>query len=256
MSDNPFDLSSRVALVTGGNTGIGFGVAEGLIAAGAIVMLAARDQAKSQTAITALRQAHGNAEGVVADVTNENSCRAMIASTVEAFGRLDILVNNAGIFLGGRPEEMDLVDWNKVFATNLTGAFVAAQTAYPHMKRQGGGKIINIASVMSNFATGQGHAYGASKAALVQLSRSLAVAWATDNIQVNSVLPGFIDTEMTRRGREAIPELNDVVMRRTPAGRWGTPRDLAGVAVFLASDASNFVTGSAITVDGGWAVRA
>ena len=173
-------------------------------------------------------------------MTNENSCRAMIASTVEAFGRLDILVNNAGIFLGGRPEEMDLVDWNKVFATNLTGAFVASQTAYPHMKRQGGGKIINIASVMSNFATGQGQAYGASKAALVQPSRSLAVAWATDNIQVNSVLPGFIDTEMTRRGREAIPELNDVVMRRTPAGRWGTPRDLAGVRGFFSERCLKF----------------
>jgi 2-deoxy-D-gluconate 3-dehydrogenase len=251
-----FDLSGRVALVTGGNGGIGLGMAEGLAAAGAAVMIAGRDQTKSQAALAALRQSGRTADMVEADVADETSCRAMVTTTVDRLGRLDILVNNAGIFIGGRPEEMTLTDWHKVFSTNLTGAFIAAQTAYPHMKGQGGGKIINVASVISNFSGPSGQAYGASKAGLVQLSRTLSVAWAADNIQVNAVLPGFIDTEMTRIGRQAMPDMNDSVLRRTPAGRWGTPSDLAGVAVFLASNASNFVTGSSLYVDGGWSVRA
>jgi 2-deoxy-D-gluconate 3-dehydrogenase len=242
--------------VTGGNGGIGFAIAGALVAAGAAAMIAGRDQSKSQAAVATLRQSGGIAKAVVVDVADESSCRAMISSTIDAFGRLDVLVNNAGIFIGARPEEMTLVDWNKVFTTNLTGAFISAQAAHPHMKRQGGGKIINVASILANFTGPQGLAYSASKAGLVQLSRTLAVAWAADNIQVNAVLPGYIDTEMTREGRESMPDMNDSVLRRTPAGRWGTPSDLAGVAVFLASDASNFVTGSSLYVDGGWSVRA
>lgn len=251
-----FDLSRRVALVTGGNSGIGLGMATALSTAGATVMVAGRDNGKNQAAVATLLRSGGQADAVIADVGDETSCRAMISSTIGAFGRLDVLVNNAGIFIGGRPEEMTLADWHKVFSTNLTGAFIAAQTAYPHMKGQGGGKIINVSSIMSNFSGPTGQAYNTSKAGLVQLSRTLAVAWAADNIQVNAVLPGFIDTEMTRRGRQVMPDLNDSVLRRTPAGRWGTPTDLAGVAVFLASDASNFVTGSSLYVDGGWSVRA
>ncbi len=248
-----FDLSGRVALVTGGNGGIGFGMAEGLIAAGAAVVVAGRDETKSNAAVAELRKRGGAAEAVTADVAAETSCRAMVAAAIEAFGRLDILVNNAGINIGKRPEEMTLGDWNTVLATNLTGAFIAAQAAYPNMKLQGRGKIINIGSMFSLFSGPFVSAYSASKGGIVQLTKSLATAWATDNIQVNAVLPGWIDTDLTLRARERRPELHDNVLRRTPARRWGIPADLAGVAVFLASTASDFVTGAAIPVDGGFA---
>ena len=250
-----FDLSGRVALVTGGNGGIGMGMAEGLAAAGAALMIAGRDQAKNQAAVAALRQAGGTAEAVAVNVAEETSCRAMVAETVAAFGRLDILINNAGIQIGKRPEEFALAEWNELLATNLTGAFIAAQGAYPEMKRQVGGKIINIGSMFSIFGGPAVAAYGASKGGIVQLTRSLAVAWAADNIQVNAVLPGWIETDLTRRAREWAPALDESVLRRTPAGRWGIPRDLAGIAVFLASAASDFVTGAAIPVDGGFAIQ-
>jgi len=135
-----FDLSGRVALVTGGNGGIGFGIAEGLAAAGAAVMIAGRDGAKSAAAVAALRERGGTAKAVTVDVAEETSCRAMVAATTGAFGRLDILINNAGINIGRRPEEMALAEWNNVLATNLTGAFIAAQAAYPNMKLKGGGR--------------------------------------------------------------------------------------------------------------------
>jgi 2-deoxy-D-gluconate 3-dehydrogenase len=248
-----FDLSARVALVTGGNGGIGFGMAEGLIAAGAAVVVAGRDETKSNAAVAELRKRGGTAEAVTVDVAEETSCRAMVAAVIEAFGRLDILINNAGINIGKRSEEMTFADWNTVLATNLTGAFIAAQAAYPNMKRQGHGKIINIGSMFSLFGGPFVSAYSASKGGIVQLTKSLAAAWATDNIQVNAVLPGWIDTDLTLRARERRPELHDNVLRRTPARRWGTPADLAGVAVFLASTASDFVTRAAIPVDGGFA---
>jgi 2-deoxy-D-gluconate 3-dehydrogenase len=248
-----FDLSGRVALVTGGNGGIGFGMAEGLTEAGAAVVIAGRDQAKSDAAVAALQEHGGTAAAVMADVAEETSCRAMVAAAIGEFGRLDILINNAGINIGKPPEELTLTEWNTVLATNLTSALIASQAAYPGMKRQGGGKIINIGSMFSLFGAPFVSAYSASKGGVVQLTKSLATAWAADNIQVNAVLPGWIDTNLTRRGRERRPDLHDNVVRRTPAGRWGTPRDLAGIAVFLACAASDFVTGAAIPVDGGFA---
>jgi 2-dehydro-3-deoxy-D-gluconate 5-dehydrogenase len=252
---NLFDLSGRVALVTGGNGGIGLGMAEGLAAAGAAVMIAGRDRAKNEVAVAALRRAGGAAEAVIVDVADERSCRAMVVATAATLGRLDILINNAGIGIGKRPEEFAVAEWNDVLTTNLTGTLVVAQAAYPEMKRQGGGKIINIGSMFSIFGGWFSAAYGASKGGIVQLTKSLATAWAADNIQANVVLPGWIDTNLTRRAREQRPEQHDAVMRRTPAGRWGTPRDLAGIAVFLASTASDFVTGAAIPVDGGFAIQ-
>jgi 2-deoxy-D-gluconate 3-dehydrogenase len=150
---------------------------------------------------------------------------------------------------------MSLAEWNNVLATNLTGAFIAAQAAYPNMKLKGGGKIINIGSMFSLFGGPSVPAYSASKGGIVQLTKSLATAWAADNIQVNAVLPGWIDTNLTQRARERRPDLHDNVVRRTPAGRWGTSRDLAGIAVFLASTASDFVTGATIPVDGGFAIQ-
>jgi 2-dehydro-3-deoxy-D-gluconate 5-dehydrogenase len=151
-----------------------------------------------------------------------------------------------------RPEEYSLEEWNTVIATNLSSAFLCAQAAYPEMQRAGGGKIVNIGSMLSIFGTSFAPAYGASKGGIVQLTRSLAAAWAKDNIQVNAVLPGWIDTELTRRAREQVPGLHERVLARTPAARWGEPRDLSGIAVFLAGRASDFVTGAAIPVDGGY----
>jgi 2-dehydro-3-deoxy-D-gluconate 5-dehydrogenase len=252
---NPFDLTGRVALVTGGNGGIGLGMADGLISAGAAVMIAGRDQDKNQAAAAALRDHGGRVEAVTVDIADEASCRTMVAEAIMRFGRLDILVNNAGIGGGGRPEETPSAQWNSILTTNLTGAFIAAQAAYLHMKHQGRGKIINIGSLYAIFGGPLAAAYSASKAGIVQITKSLAMAWAPDNIQVNAVLPGWIDTDMTRRGRERGAVIHEDVVKRTPAGRWGTPQDLAGVAVFLASSASDFVTGTTITVDGGLSAR-
>jgi 2-dehydro-3-deoxy-D-gluconate 5-dehydrogenase len=248
-----FDLTGRVALVTGGNGGIGLGMAEGLAGAGAAVMIASRNRVKNSAALAVLRGIGATAEAIAADVAQEHSCRAMVSVTVAALGRLDILVNNAGIGIGKRPEDLAVAEWNEVLATNLTGAFVAAQAAYPEMKHLGGGKIINIGSMFSIFGGPFAAAYGASKGGIVQLTKSLATAWAADNIQVNAILPGCIDTALSRDAREREPALDANVRRRTPAGRWGTPHDLAGAAVFLASAASDFVTGAAIPVDGGFA---
>jgi 2-deoxy-D-gluconate 3-dehydrogenase len=139
--------------------------------------------------------------------------------------------------------------------TNLTGAFLCAQAAYPAMKQAGGGKIINIGSMMSLFGAPYATPYAASKGGIVQMTKALATAWATDNIQVNAVLPGWIDTDLTRRARQEVPGLHERVLARTPAGRWGTPEDHAGIAVFLASPAAGFITGTAIPVDGGFSIQ-
>jgi len=244
-----FDLTGHVAVVTGGNGGIGLGMGKGLAAAGARVVVAARDAEKADTALSALG---GKGAFIALDVTDEGSCRAMVEATLARFSRLDILINNAGTSIRKPPEAYTAAEWHTVLDTNLTGALFCSQAAYPAMKQAGGGKIINIGSMFALFGTGYGAPYAASKGALVQLTKSLAVAWAKDNIQVNAVLPGWIDTELTRDARRQVAGLHDRVLVRTPAGRWGVPEDLAGIAVFLAAPASDFVTGAAIPVDGGF----
>jgi 2-deoxy-D-gluconate 3-dehydrogenase len=179
----------------------------------------------------------------------------MVDETVDRFGRLDILVNNAGMSIRKPPEDYAVAEWQAVLDTNLTGAFVCTQAVHPVMRSNGGGKIINIGSMMAIFGAAYAAAYAASKGALVQLTKSLAIAWAKDNIQVNAVMPGWIDTALTVAAREQVPGLHERILRRTPAGRWGMPEDLAGIAVFLASPASDFVTGAAIPVDGGFSVE-
>ncbi len=250
-----FDLSGRVAIVTGGNGGIGLGMARGLAQAGAAVVVAARDRAKSAGAVKELTALGAQAAAVEVDVCREASCRAMVQAALDRHGRLDVLVNNAGTNIRKQPQEYTLDEWRLVIDTNLTSAFMAAQAAYPAMVRAGGGKIINIGSMMSIFGASFTAPYAASKGGLVQLTRALATAWAKDNIQVNAVLPGWIDTALTRKAREQIAGLHERVLARTPAGRWGTPEDHAGIAVFLASPASDFVTGTAIPVDGGYSVQ-
>jgi 2-dehydro-3-deoxy-D-gluconate 5-dehydrogenase len=250
-----FDLSERVAVVTGGNGGIGLGMARGLAAAGARVVIAARNREKSQDAVRDLEMRGASASSVETDVTDEQSVVAMVDMTLSRFGRIDILVNNAGTNIRRPAHELETADWHKVLDTNLTSAFLCSKAVYPAMKRNGGGKIINIGSMMSIFGASFAPAYAASKAGIVQFTKSIACAWARDNIQANAVLPGWIDTDLTRRAREEVRGLNENVLRRTPAGRWGVVDDMAGVAVFLASPASDFITGAAIPVDGGYSVQ-
>jgi 2-dehydro-3-deoxy-D-gluconate 5-dehydrogenase len=251
----PFDLSGRVAIVTGGNGGIGLGMARGLAASGARIVVAARNRDKSKAAVTALAASGGPSAFIALDVADPASCQALVQQTVDRFGRLDILVNNAGMSIRKPPQDYAIAEWQAVLDTNLTGAFACAQAAYAPMKAQGGGKIINIGSMMSIFGGAYAAPYSTSKGGLVQLTKSLATAWAKDNIQVNAVLPGWIDTELTRDARAQVPGLNERVLNRTPAGRWGVPADLAGIAVFLAAPASDFVTGAAIPVDGGYSAE-
>lgn len=250
-----FDLSGRVALVTGGNGGIGLGFARGLAKAGASVMLAGRDAAKSEAALAELRALGAKAEAVSADVTNPDSIKAMVAATVSTFGRLDILVNNAGTNIRSRPEETSLADWHTVLNTNLTSTMFAAQAAWPHLKAGGVGRIINNGSMLSIFGMPLHAAYSSSKGAVVQLTKTLATAWAKDGITVNCVLPGWIDTALTRGARRDMPKLDENVRTRAPAGRWGTPEDFEGIAAFYASDAAAYITGTSIAVDGGYSIQ-
>jgi 2-dehydro-3-deoxy-D-gluconate 5-dehydrogenase len=203
-----------------------------------------------------LKAAGAQAAFVELDVLQEASCHKAIDEAVRQFGRLDILINNAGTSVRKPPEQITAADWHLVMNTNLTSALFCSQAAYPHMKRAGGGKIINIGSMMSTFASSYAAPYASSKGAIVQMAKSFAIAWAKDNIQVNTILPGWINTELTKKAREQVEGLHDKVLARTPAQRWGEPGDFAGVAVFLAASASDFVTGAAIAVDGGYSVQA
>jgi 2-deoxy-D-gluconate 3-dehydrogenase len=179
----------------------------------------------------------------------------MVAEAVAKLGRVDILVNNAGTNIRKPPQELSDAEWHQVIDTNLTSAFMCSKAVYPEMKKAGGGKILNNGSMMSIFGASFVAAYGASKGGIVQLTRALAVAWAPDNIQVNAFLPGWIDTELTQGAREQISGLHEKVLERCPANRWGDIDDFAGLAVFLGGPASDFITGTAIPVDGGYSVQ-
>ena len=249
-----FDLTGKVAIVTGGNGGIGFGMARGLARAGAAIAVVGRNEDKSAKAVGDLRALEFQAQAFQADVTDADAIAAMVDGVIAAFGRIDILVNNAGINIRKRPEDLQPDEWQQVLNTNLTSAFLCSRACYPALKRAGGGKILNNGSMLSIFGTPWGSAYAASKGGMVQLTKSLATAWAADNIQVNCFLPGWIDTELTRNARNEVDGLHDRVLARTPAGRWGDVEDLEGMAVFFAGPASNFITGVAIPVDGGFSV--
>ena len=250
-----FDLTGRVAIVTGGNGGIGLGMAKGMAVAGATVVVAGRNGKKNAAAVQELERGGGKAAAIETDVTDEGSCHAMCEQAATRFGRLDILVNNAGISIRKQPEAFTLAEWKEVIDTNLNAAFACAQAVYPHMTKAGGGKIVNIGSMLSIFGAAFAAPYAASKGGIVQMTKALASAWAKDNIQANAILPGWIDTDLTKAARQQVPGLHERVLARTPAGRWGAPDDFAGIAVFLASPASDFITGAAITVDGGYSAQ-
>lgn len=250
-----FDLSGKVALVTGGNGGLGLAMALGLAEAGANIVVAARNMDKTASALNEIRSKGVQAEGVQVDVTQEAEIQRMVAKTVDAMGRVDILINNAGVTMRKEPQDLSADEWDQVLDVNLRAAFLASKAVYPHMLSQGGGKIISIGSMYSIFGGGgSGAPYSSSKGGVVQLSKSLAVAWAKDNIQCNAILPGWFMTDLTAAVPATQPDRYDLICRRIPTGRWGEPAELQGTAVFLSSHASDYVTGAVITVDGGYSV--
>jgi 2-deoxy-D-gluconate 3-dehydrogenase len=250
-SNTLFDLRGKVAVVTGGNGGIGLGCARGLAKSGASIAIWARNEEKSLQAKIELEALGVEVLVVTVDLLDREAAQSALDKTVAHFGGIDILIANAGINIRMRPEEytIDIVD--KIIDINLKTVFHCAQLVYPSMKARGGGKIILVGSLTSVQGLGVAPIYSATKGAVVQLGKSLAAAWGAENIQCNTILPGWIVTEMTSVTR-AVPGLPEHVLSRTPSGRWGRPEDFEGIANFFASQASDYVTGTEIQIDGGF----
>ena len=251
---NLFDLKGKAAIVTGGNDGIGQGIAIALAMAGASVCIAGRNDEKNERVRLEVEKLGVPSIASHCDVNVAADITATLAATEDAFGCLSILVNNAGIATLNPPELMTDEEWDSVIQTNLSGVFKFSRAAHPSLAKSGGGKVINIGSMYSLFGSPFAPSYSASKGGVVQLTRSLAVAWAKDNIQVNAILPGWINTNMTAPIKGEMPDFYGDIIARTPAGRFGEPAECGGAAVFLASAAANFITGQAIAVCGGYSV--
>jgi gluconate 5-dehydrogenase len=251
MSLSIFNLKGKRALITGGTQGIGAAIARGLGAAGATLIINARNQEKLDACIKEFRESGFNASGSLFDITDPSSIKPAIAHIENNIGPIDILVNNAGIIKRAPAEALALEDWNAVIQTNLTAPFMLSQHVGRYMIPRKSGKIINICSLMSELGRDTVAAYAAAKGGLKMLTRNLATEWAQHNIQINGIGPGYIATPINTSYRAPGNPLNDYILSRTPAGRWGTPEDLTGAAIFLASKASDFVNGQIIYVDGG-----
>ncbi len=251
--DPPFDLSGKVALITGAQRGLGFAIACGLARAGATVVLNGRNREQLSTAVRELTGLGLSADSAVFDVTDCNAARSAVAAIEGRHGRLDILVNNAGIQRRHPFAEFPQGDWDALLATNLTAPFILSQAVIPGMMARKQGKIVHIASLLSELARPGVVPYAAAKGGVRQLTRGMAVELAPYNIQVNAIAPGYFATEMNRALLDNA-EFNQWVCKRTPAGRWGEPDELAGVAVFLASSASDYVCGQMLFIDGGMSV--
>jgi 2-deoxy-D-gluconate 3-dehydrogenase len=249
-----FDLTGRVAVVTGGNGGIGRAIALGLAEAGAAVAVFGRNDEKNQRVLSELKAVGVPTISMRVDMTNRAGLEPALHKVESELGSLDILVNNAGnVSLSGGVLQEKSEDWDRVIETHLNAVFLLSKLAAKSMLRRKFGKIINIGSMYSFFGSGLAPSYSAAKGAIVQLTKSMAIELAPHNIQVNAIAPGWIETDMTAPVR-TLP-MNDEILSRTPAGRWGQPEELAGTAVYLASRASDFVTGTTIPVDGGYAIR-
>jgi 2-deoxy-D-gluconate 3-dehydrogenase len=249
-----FDLTGRVAVVTGGNGGIGRSIALGLAQAGAAVAVLGRNGDKNQRVLSELQAIGVPAVALKVDVTNRSGLEPALRSVERELGAIGILVNNAGnVSLSGGVLHEKTEDWDSVIETQLNAVFLLSKLAARSMLSHKGGKIINIGSMYSYFGSGLIPSYSAAKGAIIQLTKSMAIELAPHNIQVNAIAPGWIETDMTAPVR-TMP-MNDEILARTPAGRWGQPEELAGTAVYLASRASDFVTGTTIRVDGGYAIR-
>jgi len=248
-----FNLDGKVAIVTGGNGGIGRGIALGLASAGAAVAILARNEDKNLAVIEELKAAGARAHAVRLDVTDRAALRPAFEEVERELGPVAILVNNAGIALPGGSLKVAAESWDRVIETNLNSAFLLSQIAAQAMAPRRAGKIINIASEYAHFGNGIAPSYAASKGAIVQLTKSMAIELAPHNIQVNVIVPGWIESDMTAPIKSR--PFYDEILKRTPAGRFGTPEECAGAAIFLSASASDFVTGATIVIDGGYAIR-
>jgi len=249
-----FDLKGRVAIVTGGNGGIGRSIALGFAEAGAAVAIFGRNEEKNQQVLAELKSIGVPSLALKVDMTDRAGLQPALNQVESKLGGVSILVNNAGnVSLSGGVLQEKPEDWDNVIETQLNSVFVLSKLAAASMVRQKSGKIINIGSMYSFFGSGLVPSYSAAKGAIIQLTKSMAIELAPHNIQVNCIAPGWIETAMTAAVHKM--PLNDEVLSRTPAGRWGQPDELAGTAVYLASRASDFVTGTTIRVDGGYAIR-
>jgi gluconate 5-dehydrogenase len=253
MSESPFDLSGKIALVTGAYRGLGFAIAQGLARAGAAVVLNGRKQATLDEAAQKLRAQKLKVSTAAFDVTDREAIAKAVARIAGEYGAIDILFNNAGIQRRGPFADFPQEQWDEIIATNLTAPFVMSQAVLPGMIAKKNGKIVHIASLMSELARPTVVPYIAAKGGVRQLTRGMAVELAPHGIQVNAIAPGYFATEMNRALIDN-PEFNAWVCKRTPAGRWGQPDELAGLGVFLASDASSYITGQMFAVDGGMSV--
>ncbi len=248
-----FDLSGRVALVTGAYRGLGLSIARGLAQAGAMVVLNGRKPDALRDATQSLAEAGLAVDTAVFDVTDRDAVLKAVDTVASSHGTIDILVNNAGIQRRAAMVDFPQADWDAVIATNLTAPFVVSQAVLPGMMAKKRGKVIHIASLMSDFARPTVVPYTAAKGGVRQLTRGMAVELAPHNIQVNAIAPGYFATELNRALIDD-PTFNAWVCKRAPAGRWGDPDEIAGLAVFLASSAANYITGQLITIDGGMSV--
>lgn len=248
---NLFDISGKTVLITGATQGIGKALALGYAKAGARVYLNARNPAKLEQAIQYFQDENLEALPALFDVTHKEQVESGIAKIVGEAGSIDVVVNNAGIIRRNSLENLEEEDWDMVIKTDLTAPFLVGKYAARHMIPAGGGKIINICSLMSELGRNSVAAYAAAKGGLKMLTRSMATDWAQYNIQANGIGPGYIATPINTSYREPGNPLNDYILSRTPAGRWGTPEDLVGAALFLASSAADFINGHIIYVDGG-----
>ncbi len=246
-----FDLTGRVALVTGAGRGLGRTMALALAAAGADLAVSSRTPAEIESLAAEVRALGRGAIAVAADIAIEADAERLVAACVARLGKLDILVNNAGINVRKPLLELPAEEFHRVLATNLEGPFFCAKAAGRHMVERGSGKVINVSSIMGRVALPGQTAYAASKGALEQLTKVMALEWAPHNVQVNAIGPAYFETDLTRPLFEDA-ERNAFITSRTPMGRWGQPHELAGAVIFLASPASDYVTGHTLMVDGGW----
>ena len=246
-----FDLSGRMALVTGGNGGLGRAIALGFAQAGASVAILGRNAEKNEKALAELKKLGARAIAIEADITERAQVEPSVARAERELGPVDILVNNAGIGLIKPSLEVPVEEWDRVLAINLTACFLMSQAAGRSMAKRKKGKIINISSIYGLFGNAVAPSYSATKGALINLTKSMAIELAPANVQVNAIVPGYFHTELTDAFKH-LPFYNELI-RRVPAGRWGEPEELAGAAIFLASSASDFVTGTYLVVDGGFA---